>query len=423
MADHARLSMSNKRWPHCPGSVREEAPYPDTSSRAAIDGTGSHLLLELCVKHGHSPEQYLSDTIGVGHEDMPLGWVVHQDRVDRVNMALAYIERRKRELQERFPTAVIEVQSESKSNAGSKFQPSRDDWWGTCDITIAAKDPNSVAIWFLEVVDYKDGRQFVPAEDNSQLIGYAAGKIPHSASGGATIEGVRMAIVQPKSNKPVRYTDEGWFKVHDEAFKLFKRAQDTDDPAAPLIAGWWCQWCKANPKNGGHCTQAAQQANQEIQAMTESNTGFEKLLELDVREATEQELVEVADLEPHVLKIQEALDRVKAEIQSRVEQDIPVQGWALKPGRKSRGWSDEAEVEAILNKTKLKKDEFAPRKLLTPAQAEKTVSSRTWERLQELVEETPGKLKLARVSPEDTAPEKTPEDLFGAAQQSAPSFL
>ena len=48
MSAHARLGPSNPRWTKCPGSVREEMFYIDIPGEAAIDGTGSHLLLEMC---------------------------------------------------------------------------------------------------------------------------------------------------------------------------------------------------------------------------------------------------------------------------------------------------------------------------------------------------------------------------------------
>ena len=52
MSDHAKLSPSKRsRWALCPGSIREEAKYPDTGSGpAAADGTHSHTLLEHCIK-------------------------------------------------------------------------------------------------------------------------------------------------------------------------------------------------------------------------------------------------------------------------------------------------------------------------------------------------------------------------------------
>jgi hypothetical protein len=54
MTTHAQLSPSKRhRWALCPGSVREEAKYPEErTNAAAIDGTHSHTLLEHCIKAG-----------------------------------------------------------------------------------------------------------------------------------------------------------------------------------------------------------------------------------------------------------------------------------------------------------------------------------------------------------------------------------
>ena len=59
MSGHARLSPSSSRWVHCPGSIREEAGYEDVSGEAAIDGTGSHLLLEECLIHNRTAESFI----------------------------------------------------------------------------------------------------------------------------------------------------------------------------------------------------------------------------------------------------------------------------------------------------------------------------------------------------------------------------
>lgn len=394
MSDHARLSPSNKRWPHCPGSVREEAKYPDTPGRSAIDGTGTHLLLEKCLDDNASPYDFEQQVIGPGHEDMPLGWIVERDRCDRVQMALDYIDRRRWELDAEYPDCVIEVWSESTSYPGARFSPPREDWWGTCDITITVTRGDGY-LAYLEVADYKDGRGWVPAEDNTQLQSYAAGKLPVGAIAMSTVQNVRVTIIQPRTTPVIRYADYTAPEIHQVAVDLHVSAGYTDDPNASLAAGWWCQWCKANPKRGGHCTQPAQQATQEVQGMSD----FDKLLDIDVNNASESELAEVAGLEPQILRIQEALDRVKAEIHNRLEQELPVSGWELRPGRKKRDWSDEDEVLKALKTTSLKVDEYAPRKLISPAQAEKVVSSRTMEgKLRGLIEETPGKKKPQRVA-------------------------
>ena len=54
MSAHAQLSPSKRhRWALCPGSIREEAKFPDErSGAAAIDGTHSHTLLEFCILEG-----------------------------------------------------------------------------------------------------------------------------------------------------------------------------------------------------------------------------------------------------------------------------------------------------------------------------------------------------------------------------------
>jgi len=102
MGAHARLGPSNARWPGCPGSVREEARYPDMPGEAAIDGTGSHELLEMCLKNGVSADAYDGQIIGTNHPDNPGGWMVDIDRIKRVNMCLDYIDRRVNELKAQF---------------------------------------------------------------------------------------------------------------------------------------------------------------------------------------------------------------------------------------------------------------------------------------------------------------------------------
>lgn len=393
---HARLSPSNHRWPNCPGSIREEAHYPDTPGRAAIDGTGTHALLELCLSEGKKPYDYQGEIIGAEHPDMPLGWLVDPDRCDRVQMALDYIDRRVKEFGAQYPHYKVAVESETRSNPGKALGDPRDDWHGTCDITLRVVDSDNHTV-YLEVVDYKDGRGWVPADNNSQLQSYAAGKLEYGALAGACVEGVRMTIVQPRTSPVIRTQEVSWNDIRKVALDLGRRAALTDDPEAPLIAGKWCQWCKANPKRGGHCTQAAKQATKEIQ-MTTNTTGLDGLLDLDVTNATEAQLAAILDQKP---LIDAAFERVEKEVQNRLEQELPVPGWALLPGRRSRAWTDEDAVMAALKKTSLKIDDYAPRRLISPAQAEKVVSKRSLTNIMKMVEEKPGNLAPRRVSHED----------------------
>ena len=153
MSEHARLSPSGSAiWSNCAGSVREQSGYDDVSGEAAIDGTGSHLLLELCIIEDRDAASFIGEVIGEGDEDKPNGWLVDDERADRVQMCLNYITRRINELTAEFPDATINVEAESKTDVGALF--GRTDIHGTCDVTITVFQPDVQGLLFLEVIDY-----------------------------------------------------------------------------------------------------------------------------------------------------------------------------------------------------------------------------------------------------------------------------
>lgn len=388
---HARLGPSNKRWPHCAGSVREEERYPDIAGEAAIDGTGSHLLLELCMKNNVRADQYDQQIIGVNHEDNPNGWMVDVARIKRVQMALDYIQRRVIELKDMFEGCNVLVESESKSDPGGAF--GRTDWWGTCDITITARHPMTSEVFFIEVADYKDGRGYVSEKNNTQNGSYLFGKLrSHIASGPELVRpfrvsniGVRMTIIQPKTNPVVRYQcstrpedNLSIATVIYDAEHLASMAHATDDPDAPLVPGKHCQWCKANPKRGGHCTAESNQSLQVVENMSNTEVAgkliagssglheyFSAVL-ADPKSLTEEQLSELADAEPG---IQAVFDKVKTEIKDRIDQGITVPGYAMVPGKGSNVWNeDEETIVKKLKARRLKLVDIFPPKLISPAQ-------------------------------------------------------
>jgi hypothetical protein len=248
---HARLSPSNHRGAHCPGSVREEAVYPDIPGTAAIDGTGTHLVVDSLINHwiiaGSKKLELIGTIIGKGHEDKLEGWLVDQKRFDRALYALDYVQRRVKELRAEYGTRTkddveIIIETETRANPGKVY--GRDDWYGTTDIRI--KVLKSGIIQYIEIVDFKDGQGFVDAKENSQLIAYCAGT---EETKGDLNYPVRMTIVQPRINPPVRYWDTTMDVVRSFAERLSEKAQLTDDPKAPLIPDkfggkGYCRWCK-----------------------------------------------------------------------------------------------------------------------------------------------------------------------------------
>jgi len=424
MGNHARLGPSNARWPNCPGSVREEERYSDISGEAAIDGTGSHLLLEMCLENNVPAMQYDQQIIGVNHPDNMNGWLVDPARAGRVQMALDYITRRVEELKAAYTDCQVTVESEGKSDPGGAF--GRKDWWGTVDISIIARHKMTGEVLFLEIADYKDGRGYVSEKNNTQLISYLFGKMRHYIASGSDlvrpfnhgkINECRVTIIQPKTNPVVRY--QCTTRVEDEftvtgvieaAEILAQSAQLTDNNNAPLIPGKHCQWCKANPKRGGHCTAETEKSLQVVENMsnksplnlsTSDMSLFDYFSEViaDPKSLTEEQLTQMADAEDGIMAV---FTKVKAEIQERIEQGVSVPGYAMEPGRGANVYaSDEVSIVKKLKACRLKNADIYPPKLISPAQLMKLeqLTDKQKERLQkEIISFKAGKLTLKKVA-------------------------
>lgn len=410
MTGHARLGPSNHRWVHCPGSVREEANYQDVASAAAIDGTGSHLLLELCMQNNVLAIQYDQQIIGANDRENPSGWLVSIDRINRVQMHLDYISRRVQELKEMYPGSTVTVESETKADPGALF--GRTDWWGTCDVTIICMTGDKCN--FVEVSDYKDGRGWVNAKDNSQLQSYLIGKLRPFITKGLP-EHCRMSIVQPKTNPVIRYQcstrpdDNISVKgVMSKAVDLHRAAEATDAPDAPTFSGKHCQWCKANPKRGGHCVTATEESIKVVTNMSTTPTYqvgelqmFEKFTQViaDPKSLTSEQLSELLSAQDSLMA---AFDACKAEIQFRIEAGEHVSGYAMVSGNSSRKWNEPEDVIVKkLKSRKLKLDDIYPKKLISPAQVMKLSQLTDAQKKKidsDLISEVAGKLTLKKVA-------------------------
>lgn len=408
---HARLSPSNHRWPHCPGSIREEAAYPDSSGPAALDGTGSHLLLEIALRTERPDvraDEWLHRVIGEGHDEMPQGWYVEADRCERVQMCLDYIARRRQELE------IVSIEAESSSSPGH-YLVGRNDWWGTVDITIRGIC-RTTGQKVIEVIDYKDGRGFVDCKNNPQLIGYGCGKLgpfiynnqsrkcnPHNDP-----HLVRMTIVQPKTNPVVRYHDADSTEVWEAGHALARAAAATDDPLAPLIAGKHCEWCKHG--RAGNCETknrtALDGAEKGLTVMTTAIDGKTSMIEAirsgQIAPATmsEEQIAAILDASTTIKKL---IETVEEEALTRLASGVNIPGYEIGKGRSSSQWKDEDEVVAAkLKGMRYLKDEIYPPKLVSPAQALKksTLSDRQKKALEEMIEKVAGKDKVVKTKVE-----------------------
>lgn len=442
------LSPSKRsRWALCPGSIREEAKYPEQDSGpAAVDGTHSHTLLEKCIKNKvHAP--YFVGQILTDHDGE---FKVDADRAARVQLALDYIA-------ERSAGYLLPVIAETKVDPA--FLLGRDDLSGTVDVQILGGDT-------LELIDYKDGMNIVDAKDNMQLEQYAYGvlagyKLP--VNGDYPFQYVRMTIIQPKlalrGMNPITSHTVTVKDLLANMGTIVAQAAATDKPDAPLVPGEsQCKYCRAK----GSCSALANNVMKEVGIMFQPKgnqiitpeqmfADTAKMWDKAVEKATLDIAQQSADKDPttmddaQIRQIMEAaplmrqlLEGVEVEALRRLKAGQTIPGLKLVHGRGSRAWAlPEVEMAEKLVKMGIPKGTVYETKLVSPAKAEKltwkkkdgtdvTLTERQLQRMeQEYVSKLAGKLTVALESDDRPAVVTNAAPLFSAVQTPAelPAWL
>ena len=368
MTDHAMLSPSKRsRWAKCPGSIREEAKYPDQGSGpAAVDGTHSHTLLEHCIKNSLSDPM---DQVGEKFVDHDGEFKVDTNRAARVMSAIEYIKTRAAEY-----NGMCQVISEQKVDPA--FLLGRNDLSGTVDCQIIGGDT-------LELIDYKDGMSVVEAEGNMQLEQYAYGvlaafKLPVNVQ--YPITKVRMTIIQPKlalkGMKPITSHEVTVRSLLDNIGTIVVQAAATDRPDAPLVPGEsQCKFCRAK----GSCAALAGNVMREVGIMfqpvvTHTLDVAQQSADKDPSTMDDAQIRQIMEAAPLMRQL---LEGVEKEALRRMEAGQSIPGFKLVNGRGSRAWAlPEEEIADKLIKMGIPKGAVYETKLVTPAKAEKL----TWEK-------------------------------------------
>ena len=430
MSTHAQLSPSKRhRWALCPGSVREEAKYPDDSSGpAAIDGTHSHTLLEYCIAEGLIDP---TTQVGATFEDDDGDFVVDADRAARVKSAIDYI-------RERSMNGMFKVIAEERVDPVHLL--GRDDLSGTVDCQIIGDD-------WIELIDYKDGMGTVIAEGNMQLEQYALGvlaeyKLPINVP--YPVKTVRMTIIQPKlalkGMQPITIWEVPTRYLLDKIGTIAREAAATDAADAPLVPGdSQCKFCKAK----GSCAALAGNVMKEIGVMFQPTISAghdvsQQSADKDPATMSDDQIRQIMEAAPLMRQL---LEGVEKEALRRMQAGQSIPGLKLVNGRGSRVWSlPEDEIAEKLVKMGIPKTAIYETKLVSPAKAEKL----TWEKRdgtkvsltdrqltrmeQEYVTKLAGKLTVAPESDERKAVTTNAAPLFSAveaapAAESLPSWL
>jgi hypothetical protein len=428
MSDHAKLSPSKRsRWALCPGSIREEAKYPDEGSGpAAADGTHSHTLLEYCIQNNRFIDPMTQ--IGAKFEDHEGEFVVHQDRAERVKVAYDYI-------MQASLNGICKIISESKVDPA--FLLGRSDLSGTVDVQIIGGDT-------LELIDYKDGMGIVAAEGNMQLEQYAYGvlagyKLP--VNGDYPIKTVRMTIIQPKlalrGMSAITSYEVPVSHLLANMGTIIAQAAATDKPDAPLVPGEsQCKFCRAK----GSCSALASNVMKEVGIMfqpvvTETLDVAQQSADKDPSTMDDAQIRQIMEAAPLMRQLLEAVEK---EALRRMESGQTIPGLKLVNGRGSRAWAlPEDQMAEKLVKMGIPKTAIYETKLVTPAKAEKltwekrdgtkvTLTDRQLQRMdQEYVSKLAGKLTVAPESDGRPAVVTNAAPLFSAVETPAelPAWL
>lgn len=294
MNDHAVYSPSSAaRWLKCPPSAVLSQGMPRMTNPAAIEGTRVHAVVERALRTGEIPPP-------------PLPWESLKNMSDR-DVAI-YV----RDYVNQLGAGELLIEQRVWLTKGC---------WGHLDFS-HIRNPEIIT-----VLDYKNGGWDVQAQDNKQMLTYAATFLDDYPD----VQWFRLVIFQPNSwaNKINPEQSDG-FKQH-----LHTRQEVIDHRQAvinaiaytgPPIPGPHCRWCAAFSK----CPAMSQDANFLMAAISRNP---ETMLP--------SELVRMLRIIRGVYDMKDLLER---ELTNRLMDGATVEGAELKPARKWQSWNDERQA-------------------------------------------------------------------------------
>ena len=283
---HARLSASRTdRFMQCPGSYRLESLMPyEAAGEAAAIGTAIHELSEIILRGGAIPNGTDPD-----HLSMAQGYA---------NFVNTLVENPRKKM--------IEV------NLDEGLQSLHPALGGTADAILVDGD-------HLHVIDLKTGRVAVDAQDNKQLLTYALGAM-RQLKAPSTIT-CTMHIFQPRVGHS-KWTVSGLrLELHGRRLQSAAELALTGDaPTHPSVDA--CRYCKAK---------------------TICPSMREKVQEV-ARSDFKPDTTVTPEMLDNAALVAAWADSVQSAAKAQITEGKAIQGWAMRAGRKTKFWKDEALV-------------------------------------------------------------------------------
>ena len=374
---HAKLSPSGAhRWMACPGSVVLEAPFPDSSSVYAAEGTVAHDIAAQCLIDDRDPASFIGDVMEVDGFTFTVDKAMADYVADYVKLVRELGEGKTLYAESRVP--IDHLTGEEGAT-------------GTSDAVII-----DVAERNLSIVDLKYGMGVtVEATENPQLMMYALGAF-EMYNILCDFDTVSMYIHMPRLN----YVSECHISTED-------LLQFADDVRAAADKVRWeeptfnpgekqCRFCKAKAVCPALRAEMAEIVDGTSAATIDE---FADIMPEVPTMETGDNYLSIAMAK--VGLVEDWCKGVRAEVERRLLAGQKVEGFKLVEGRRgNRKWSDEAEVEALLKSFRLRQDEMYDMSLISPTKAEKMFKNnpKRWEKVEALTSRSDGKPSVAFAS-------------------------
>lgn len=352
--EHAKLSASgSSRWLNCPGSVKAEQDYSNSSSSAANEGSCAHEVGDLCLRNNTHTDEYIGQTF--------FGVTVDSEMAEHVQGYVDFVRSFEGEL---FPEQQVD------------FSPWVPDGFGTSDAIVIADDK-------VHVIDLKYGKGVpVYAEKNTQGMLYALGVYNDYGYLFDHQETFVIHIYQPRignfseweiSLKDLLKWGE-WVKLQADLA--------LSDEAERVPGDKQCQWCRAK----GDCKALFNYTQSIIMADFDDIEALENPEKLSAEQ--KRRVIENRGL------IESWLKSVEASVMDKLLAGEKFTGYKLVEGRSNRKWSNEQDALKILLSVK-SEDDIYTKKMITAPQAEKLLGKAEKHLIADLIIKPEGKPTLA----------------------------
>lgn len=328
-AEHSPLGASSaERWLNCPrsyGLIKTTGDRDEGSEHAAL-GTAAHKLAELCLEQNRDTWEWVgfvvdSHTVGDGENNT----------ID-ANAVQVYLD---------FVRSLPGKHS-WEVRLGNKWKP-HPLYFGTADFVAVSDDE-------IHIVDYKNGAGIaVDAENNPQLLYYAAGAAFELAGDMDVMTPLHLHIVQPRAaGKEVKSWSlrlgDLWRWIEDTLIPGMLRAEAGE---GEFTTGDWCRFCPA------------------ILDCPKQHADLKAINQADVEKMTDEE---IDLLYPTFATVKMFMKAAETRLMARAMEGKTFTNVKLvnkrSPGREWKEGADTILIEQL-------GDEAYTKKLISPAQAEK----------------------------------------------------